>query len=250
MDLQKYREGEQEQARISDIFRLVPRGRKSVLEIGARDGYISRRLAEHFAEVTALDLERPTWSIPGVTPVAGDVTRLEFPDDSFDCVVCTEVLEHIPSLEQACRELVRVARHEILIGVPFRQDTRVGRTTCRRCGKVNPPWAHVNTFDEQVLSRLFSGLVIREKSFIGTNREATNPVSTVLMDMAGNPWGTYDQDEPCIYCGAVLVAPNGRSGLARVYSALAIRLDRLQAGFTKPHPNWIHVVFTKNGRTD
>lgn len=58
------------------------------------------------------------------------------------------------------------------------------------------------------------------------------------MDMAGNPWGTYDQDEPCIHCGAALVAPNEKSGLSRIYSAAAIRLDRPQTAFAKPHPNW------------
>lgn len=135
-----------------------------MLEIGARDGYLSRRLAEHFTEITALDLEKPEWEFPGVTPVAGDVTGLQFPDDAFDCALCTEVLEPISALEQACRELVRLTRHEILIGMPFRQDTRVGRTTCRQCGKVNPPWAHVNTFDEQKLRRLFPGIAIQAKS--------------------------------------------------------------------------------------
>jgi SAM-dependent methyltransferase len=244
MDLQQYRQTEQEQARIADIFRLLPHGRKSVLEIGARDGYISRLLAERFDEVTALDLEKPTFQFPRVTTVAGDVTRLQFPDSAFDCVLCTEVLEHIPALQQACRELVRVARHEIIIGVPFRQDTRLGRTTCRQCGKVNPPWAHVNTFDEQRLAALFPGVTIQAKTFVGTNNEITNPLSMALMDMAGNPWGTYDQEEPCIHCGAALVAPNGRSLMSRVYSGVAVRLNRLQASTARPHANWIHIVFS------
>lgn len=244
MDLQQYRQTEQEQARIADIFRLLPHGRKSVLEIGARDGYISRLLAERFDEVTALDLEKPIFQFPRVTTVAGDVTRLQFPDNAFDCVLCTEVLEHIPALQQACRELVRVSRHEIIIGVPFHQDTRLGRTTCRQCGKVNPPWAHVNTFDEQRLAALFPGVTIQAKTFVGTNNEITNSLSMALMDMAGNPWGTYDQEEPCIHCGAALVAPNGRSLMSRVYSGVAVRLNRLQASTSRPHANWIHIVFS------
>ena len=244
MDLQQYRQTEQEQARIAGIFRLLPHGRKSVLEIGARDGYISRLLAERFDEVTALDLEKPTFQFPRVTTVAGDVTRLQFPDNAFDCVLCTEVLEHIPALQQACHELVRVARHEIVIGVPFRQDTRLGRTTCRQCGKVNPPWAHINTFDEQRLAALFPGVTIQAKTFVGTNNEITNSLSMALMDMAGNPWGTYDQEEPCIHCGAALVAPNGRSLMSRVYSGVAVRLNRLQASTSRPHANWIHIVFS------
>ena len=244
MDLQQYRQTEQEQARIAGIFRLLPHGRKSVLEIGARDGYISRLLAERFDEVTALDLEKPTFQFPRVTTVAGDVTHLQFPDNAFDCVLCTEVLEHIPALQQACRELVRVARREIIIGVPFRQDTRLGRTTCRQCGKVNPPWAHINTFDEQRLAALFPGVTIQAKTFVGTNNEITNSLSMALMDMAGNPWGTYDQEEPCIHCGAALVAPNGRSLMSRVYSGVAVRLNRLQASTSRPHANWIHIVFS------
>jgi len=245
-DLEQYRQSEQEKARSADLLRLVPRGTKSVLDIGARDGHFSRLLTEYFDQVTALDLERPNFEYPRVTTVAGDISKLQFPDASFDCVFCAEVLEHIPALEQACRELTRVARLEIVVGVPFCQDTRCGRTTCRACGKINPPWAHVNTFDERKLRRLFSGTTVKATSFVGTNNEVTNPLSTILMDMAGNPWGTYDQDEPCIYCGTALVAPNGRSPLARVFSGVAVRLNHLQASLTRPHANWIHVVFTKD----
>jgi hypothetical protein len=108
-------------------------------------------------------------------------------------------LEHIPNVVQACREIERVAGHEVIIGVPYKQDTRLGRTTCRSCGGKNPPWGHVNPFDERRLARLFPGLSIKASSFVGSVRSETNPVSTMLMDMAGNPWGTYEQDEPCIY---------------------------------------------------
>lgn len=247
-DLEQYRQSEQEKARSADLLRLLPRGRKSVLDIGARDGYFSRLLTEYFDEVTALDLEKPRFEFPRVTTVAGDITKLQFPDASFDCVFCAEVLEHIPALEQACRELVRVARHEVVIGVPFRQDTRFGRTTCRKCGKLNPPWAHVNTFDEEKLQKLFQTMSLRAQSFVGTNNEITNPLAAMLMDLAGNPWGTYDQDEPCIHCGSALVAPNGRAVMSRVYSGVAVRLNRLQAAMSRPHPNWIHVVFAKDDR--
>jgi len=244
-DLSQYRQSAQEQARTADLLRLLPRGRKSVLDVGARDGHFSRLLTESFAEVTALDLEKPAFEIPRVTTVAGDITNLPFPDASFDCVFCAEVLEHIPALQQACRELMRVARHEIVIGVPFRQDTRVSRTTCRKCGTINPPWAHVNTFDEAKLRSLFPGMTLRSTSFVGSNNDVTNPLATALMDWAGNPWGTYDQDEPCIHCGAALVAPNGRSALSRVCSGIALRLNRMQAAMSQPHANWIHVVLVK-----
>ena len=247
IDVEKYRASASEKARVADLFRIMPRGRTSVLEIGARDGYLSRPLTEYFQEVTALDLEKPPFEFPGVTTIAGDVTKLQFGDESFDCVFCAEVLEHISAVEQACRELARVARHEVIIGVPFLQDIRMNRSTCRRCGKSNPPWGHVNTFDERRLTMLFPGLSISRKSFVGLTKERSNAVSAMLMDLAGNPWGTYVQDEPCIYCGESLAQPSyDRAFLSKVCSGVAIRLDRLQMAFSRPHANWIHIVFSKD----
>jgi SAM-dependent methyltransferase len=245
-DLQAYRASKLEKARTADLLRVLPKGLTTVLDIGAREGFFSKLLTEHFASVTALDLDRPTFAYPGVVTVAGDVTKLDFPDDAFDCVFCAEVLEHVPDLEKACREIVRVARHEMVIGVPFKQDIRVGRTTCGTCMKVSPPWGHVNSFDERRILGLFAGCTLVSKSFVGNTQEATNPISTALMDMAGNPWGAYDEDSQCMFCGASLCAPTARRTLgSKVCSALAHRINLAQALWTRPHGNWIHLVFSK-----
>lgn len=248
-DLKTYRASELEKARTADLLRVLPTGRTTALDIGAREGFFSRLLTEHFSLVTALDLEKPTFSGPRIVTVAGDVTRLEFPDNAFDCIFCAEVLEHVSEVEKACREIVRVARHEIVIGVPFKQDIRIGRATCGACGKVNPPWGHVNSFDEGRLLSLFPDCKLISKSFVGVTSEATNTLSMVLMDLAGNPWGTYDEDANCIYCNARLCAPVKKRTLAsKICSALAHRINQLQAHWTRPHDNWIHVVLSKQPR--
>jgi SAM-dependent methyltransferase len=244
--LEQYRGAVDEQARTADLMRILPKGRHSVLDIGARDGHFSRLLAVRFTEVVALDLKKPDFEFDRVVTVAGDVTKLDFADDSFDCVFCAEVLEHIRDLHAACKEIVRVARHEIIIGVPFKQDTRVGRTTCRSCGRVNPPWGHVNAFDEKRLSGLFEGLRIVSKSFVGSTNESTNWLSTVLMDVSGNPWGKYYQDEPCIRCSAKMAKAPERQIWQKGCSAIAYSINRVQALWAKPHGNWIHLVFSKH----
>jgi SAM-dependent methyltransferase len=244
-DLAQYRASKQEKARTADLLRILPMGLHSVLDVGARDGHFSRLLTEYYEEVTSLDLQKPRFEIPRVKTVAGDVTDLQFPNESFDCVFCAEVLEHIPDLERACSEIIRVAKHHVVIGVPFKQDIRVGRTTCHSCRKIVPPWGHVNSFNETSLSQLFAGLDVTAKSFVGSSNAATNPISTFLMDLAGNPWGTYDQDEPCIHCGSRLIPPGRRPLWAKGCSFIAIRINRLQSRWTLPHGNWIHLVLSK-----
>ncbi|MCP2253396.1 Methyltransferase domain-containing protein [Prauserella aidingensis] len=54
------------------------------------------------------------------TTVAGDALRLPFPDGAFDCVIASEILEHVPDDERAIAELVRVARPggSVVVTVP------------------------------------------------------------------------------------------------------------------------------------
>ncbi len=210
MDLTDYRNEDIEKARTSDLMSLIPNNfRGDVLDVGARDGWFSIKLAEKFDKVIALDLEQPSIKHPKVQCVKGDAQNLDFGDSEFDFVFCAEVLEHIPTkkLKKVCSELQRVSKKYILVGVPFKQDTRIGQTKCYTCGRNNPPWGHFNSFDERRLNHLFSSCRAQKKSFVGKNKEFTNTLSVFLMDFSGNPYGTYIQEEPCVHCGAKLKPP-------------------------------------------
>lgn len=244
-NVEEYRKSPSEIARTRDLLEIVPKNLSTVLDVGTRDGHFSRLLTEYFESVTALDLTMPQFQFDRVLPAQGDVTKLQFPDKQFDVVFCAEVLEHIPALEKACSEISRVARHAVVIGVPYRQDTRLDRTTCNHCGKTNPPWGHVNTFDERKIGDLFPQWHAAKTSFVGKSNERTNPLSTWLLDLAGNPYGVYDQDEPCIHCGKQMEPPISRSFSQKFAAAVALKLNRLQSRFNPAHPNWIHTVFQK-----
>ncbi|MDD5723414.1 MAG: class I SAM-dependent methyltransferase [Syntrophales bacterium] len=236
---------EREEERIRSLLSLIPGRSPSVLDIGAREGYISVQLTDHFDSVTALDLEKPNIVNDNVTCVQGDVTNLQFPDKSFHTVFCSEVLEHIPQdlLHKACNEIQRVAQKHIIIGVPYRQDIRVGRTTCYTCGMKNPPWGHVNTFDETKITSLFSEVSCEKIRFHGDNTEHTNFLSALLTDLAGNPYGDYSQLENCIYCGNSLKPPPERNLLQKVCTRLAFYINGIQSYFVRHHPVWINILF-------
>ena len=247
MDLTEYRNNAAEKARVGDLIGLLPAGGESVLDIGARDGFISRLLTSHFSKVTALDLEMPLIDHEQIQCVKGNIADLHFPNAAFSLVFCAEVLEHIPPplLELACCEMARVSKAHVLVGVPYKQDIRVGRTTCGACGKISPPWGHVNRFDENRLSRLFPEFVVAKTSFVGESDAQTNLLSCALMDAAGNPYGTYSQEEPCGHCGSKLTGPRTRSYFQKVLTKAAFITRSAQQPFVKTHPNWIHVLLQK-----
>lgn len=248
--LRAYREHPREVERVSRLFGLMARSGPKALDVGARDGHLSVLLAERFERVVALDLNRPEVRHPRVDCVQGDAAQMNFADRSFHTVVCAEVLEHIPPalLPRVCRELVRVADRQVVIGVPFKQDLRVDCCTCRTCGAINPPWGHVNSFDLERLVALMDGMVPAKVDYVGRTRSVTNALSAALQRYAGNPYGTYEQEEPCIACGQHLLPPAERSFAQRVATKLAHWGTTLQVAATPWRANWIHVRFERPGR--
>lgn len=247
MSLEDYRNAPLEKIRTEDLLKLVPPSGENALDIGAREGHFSRLLTRKYANVTALDLVQPEINATGISCVAGDVTNLKFADSSFDLVFCAEVLEHIPCdlLEKACEELARVTRNALVIGVPYKQDIRVGRTQCEACRKTNPPWGHVNVFDLEKISALFPSLKLDAHTFVGKHSEITNAVSSTFMRWAGDPYGTYMQDEPCIHCGCPIGTPIKRTFYQRVLTRLATLINNVQRMLSTPKPIWIHLRFRK-----
>ncbi|MBZ0159382.1 MAG: class I SAM-dependent methyltransferase [bacterium] len=247
MDLTEYRASHSEQQRTADLLRLMPTKGHQALDIGARDGHFSLLMVDRYEGVTALDLTQPNLSHPRIRCVKGNAAEMQFSDNSFDFVLCAEVLEHVPIsiLPKVCQEIERVATHRILIGVPYKQDIRVGRTTCYSCGRFSPPWGHVNSFDEQRITKLFQSCEVDAISFVGLNTSQTNSFSATLMDFSGNPYGTYDQEEPCVHCGKRLLPPPKRNAAQLVATKLAFWSRKATEMLAKARGNWIHVVLRK-----
>lgn len=70
---------------------------------------------------------------------AADVTRMPFPDNCFDMVVCSEVLEHIADHEIAMREIVRVLKpgKHLVVSVPRYLPERICWALSKDYGTTN-----------------------------------------------------------------------------------------------------------------
>jgi len=90
-----------------------------VLDLGCGTGYGSGILLEKAMEVVGIDLSdeaieyaNEKYKSQGLEFLAGDVTNLQFENDSFDAVVCFEVVEHIENAGTLLDEVSRVIKDE------------------------------------------------------------------------------------------------------------------------------------------
>jgi ubiquinone/menaquinone biosynthesis C-methylase UbiE len=141
-----------------------------ILDCGSGYGFVLRILRDLTkAEIVGLEYEeervRETREALGGDPrlsiIQGDATALPYPDASFDYVVCSEVLEHLPDDAAAAREIFRVLKPggTAIITVPYTDypfnwdpiNWTLQRTTGRHLGG-RRPWSGI-WYDHQ---RLYS----------------------------------------------------------------------------------------------
>lgn len=97
----------------------------SILDVGCGEGFILEHLRQEGVSTRLEGVEYNKHSIflgkqlhPHITIREGDIYQLPYENNSFDVVLCSEVLEHLEYPEKALVELNRVARKYAIITVP------------------------------------------------------------------------------------------------------------------------------------
>jgi ubiquinone/menaquinone biosynthesis C-methylase UbiE len=149
--------GDHEEAwvhRRSLVERLLPPSLSApALDAGCGDGALSREVRRLTGApfVVGIDLsvrraeraERES----GVGFTSGSVYDLPFADDTFELVLCTDLLEHLDDPQRAMDELVRVSSHWVLISVPY--AIQIEKTLCPHCRKDYFLYGHQHSFGKQ-----------------------------------------------------------------------------------------------------
>jgi SAM-dependent methyltransferase len=99
---------------------------KKVLDIGCGSGWIARLAIKHGYNVTAMDISEKVveenifyQKNSGIRYdiIQGSAVKIPFPDQSFNSVIMTEVLEHLSDPELALKEIYRVLKSEGIIAL-------------------------------------------------------------------------------------------------------------------------------------
>ena len=143
---------------------------RSLLEVGSGDGYVLKALSDLPVSLTGIEIsekriERSRALVPQAEIVAGDAREMPFADHSFDIVVCSEVLEHVPEPERAIEEMKRVVRPGglVIVTVPQERNWQLGRLLLLRFPIRIPD--HINQFSVSSMSQLF-GLTAEKVHFL------------------------------------------------------------------------------------
>jgi SAM-dependent methyltransferase len=123
---------------------LRPDAGVSLLDVGCGTGYFSRRFASIGLSVTGTDPDPAALTFArmqgnGIHYVQGNSLELPFPDNAFDYTTAVTSLCFIDDPVRALREIWRVTRHELALGLLNRQSL-LYRTKRGRGGYLGARW--------------------------------------------------------------------------------------------------------------
>ena len=108
--------------KMNSIFKCFLPASRSFLDIGCGTGEYLSLSSEYPCNRFGLDLSRTylerckDHNADGL--VLGDISHLPFKDEAIDCILCSEVLEHISDAKAPIKEIFRVAEKFVIISTP------------------------------------------------------------------------------------------------------------------------------------
>lgn len=145
------------------VINTVPKNAVSMLDVGCGSGWLAEHFLKKGKQLVSSDISfTNTLKVLTKFPhhnhaaVVCDALNLPFKNNSFDCIIASEVLEHVsnPALFVA-RLLKKIKPGGTLILItPYNE--KIEYFLCVHCNKPTPKNAHLHSFNEKNIVSLFN----------------------------------------------------------------------------------------------
>jgi len=154
------------------IISKISKSVESILDVGCGRAWVAKHYLPKGVNVYSLDISvtNPAKAIeiyPSVNHdgIVGDSFHLPFTGESIDCIIASEIIEHVINPAALVKELFRVVKKdgELIITTPYKE--KIIYYLCIHCNQKTPTNAHLHSFDETKLEGLFSENGLEEFSY-------------------------------------------------------------------------------------
>lgn len=125
------------------------RGNNRFLDVGCGAGILLDIAKELDWNVTGVEVSKPAAEHlrkRGLNVVEGMLEEVNFPDDYFDAITCTEVIEHVPNPKEVLKEIARILNPKgVLWMTTPHSNGLAGKMLGSKWSIVAPP-EHLNLF--------------------------------------------------------------------------------------------------------
>jgi SAM-dependent methyltransferase len=236
------------QERIKIILDLIPENVNTVLDIGCGKGDIVNTLCTHTGarHVVGCEVSPEALTYVMVPAVRAGLPSLPFAEKSFDLVICLEVLEHIAhaGYAAALREIRRIAKEYIIIGVPFQENLLTKQVLCAVCGRLSHADGHIRSYTSKTLRSLLADFTLTTDRYAGVCQRRHTKTGIFLRQKIG---GIYYKPElfHCPYCGSKQIRET-KPGLHTLFREMTKKLNNRLLERKKSEPYWVISLYRRS----
>lgn len=143
------------------IVSRIPGNAKIILDVGCGNGWLSSNYQKDNNHIISMDISLKNvmeslknQSHPNHEGMVADVYHLPIKENSIDCIVASEVMEHTIDPKKFIAELIRILKvgGRLIITTPY--DEKIPNYLCVHCNKLTPMNAHLHSFNEENIGQL------------------------------------------------------------------------------------------------
>jgi 2-polyprenyl-3-methyl-5-hydroxy-6-metoxy-1,4-benzoquinol methylase len=157
------------------IAKNIAKENSLLLDVGCGSAWFAKHFVPKGKKVVSLDVSfvnvsKAMSSVPSSNhaAVVADVFQLPFAENTFDCIVASEIIEHLYAPGLFVEKMVYVLKPggKLIITTPYNE--KLEYSLCVHCNKPTPQHAHLHSFNEgkiKEIMKMVSGKEIKIKLF-------------------------------------------------------------------------------------
>ena len=183
------------------IVSQIPPSAKWILDVGCGGGWLAKAIVPKGFHVISMDISdvNPIKATKRVASahhfgLVADVFELPVKPDSIDCIIASEIIEHVSDPKKFLEALFAVLKPggKIIVTTPYNELIRT--SLCIHCNKETPHNAHLHSFTEESMkkslphgTRKVSMKVFNSKLLVRTQ------VQKLLKSLPLTVWNYFDK---------------------------------------------------------
>lgn len=183
-------------------------GSGKILDLGCGSAWVAGIFCMKGYEVTSLDISEinvikalDLYPFENHLGIVADAFHLPYPDNSFDFIVASEVLEHVKEPADFISNLFKILKPggTLLVTTPYRE--KINYSLCVHCNRMTPHNAHLHSFDDKILAALLFCEDLRSFNISAFGNKVLIHLRThVLLKYSGfRTWKMIDRIADLIY---------------------------------------------------
>ncbi|TAL68789.1 MAG: methyltransferase domain-containing protein [Bacteroidetes bacterium] len=146
------------------ILSKIPKTSSTILDVGSGGSWLANALCKKNIELISFDISANNiaksldlFPFDKHYGVVGDALNPPFKNGIFDCIISSEVIEHIVEPILFLHKLLPLLKPggTLIISTPYKE--KIQYSICTHCNKPTPHNAHLHSFDENKLKDLIEG---------------------------------------------------------------------------------------------